>query len=137
MKRIITLAILSIGASLGINNYASAQEAAVKVNVPFDFAVGTHVLPSGTYRIAAQGNFLEFDRADRKTSLFILGEPGERAQEGQQSKLVFDNVQGRYFLRKIETKSAKTSAEFPVSKLETKSKELAQSRSIYAETSSR
>jgi len=136
MKRIITAAILLIGVTANISSRASAQEPEVKANVPFDFAVGTHVLPAGTYRIAAHGDSLAFDNRDKKAFLFTQARPGETATEGR-SKLVFDNVEGRYFLRKIETAFAKTSVEFPISKLEKASREVASTRSIYAETSSR
>lgn len=136
MNRIITAAILLIGVTAGISNRASAQEPAVKVNVPFDFAVGTHVLPAGTYRIEAHNDSLAFDNRDKKAFLFTLARRGDMATEGR-SKLVFDNVEGRYFLRKIETTSARTSVDFPISKLEKASREVAQTRSIYAETSSR
>jgi hypothetical protein len=136
MKRIITLAILLAGATFGAASYASAQEAAVKVNVPFEFAVGSHVLPAGTYHIAAQGDSLAIADYDNKSSLFILANHGDMATDGQ-SKLIFDVVEGRYFLRKIETTYSKTSVDFPKSKLEKHSQELAQSRTIYAETASR
>ncbi len=136
MKRIITAAILLIGTGFGISSHASAQEAAVKVDVPFDFAVGSHVLPAGTYRIAAHGDSLAFDNYDKKAFLYALARRGDMATDGQ-SKLKFDNVQGRYFLRTIVSTSAKTSVVFPASKLETMSREVAQTRTIYAETASR
>jgi hypothetical protein len=136
MKRIITAAILLSGMTFGISNRASAQEAAVKVDVPFDFAVGTHVLPAGNYRIAAHGDALLFDNHDQKASLFTLALRGDTAKDGL-SKLIFDDVQGRYFLRHIVSTSSKVSVNFPISKLESGSQEIAQSRSIYAETSSR
>jgi hypothetical protein len=136
MKRIITAAILLIGATFGVSRHASAQEAAVKVDVPFDFAVGSHVLPAGTYRIAPNGDSLAFENHDKRAFLFILANHGDTATDGQ-SKLTFDIAHGKYFLRKIETASEKTSAAFPVSKQEKQSQEIAQSRIIYAETASR
>ena len=136
MKRIITAAILMSGLALGNSNRATAQEPAVRVDVPFDFAVGSHVLPAGTYRIAAHGDSLVFDNREKKAELFALANRGDLAADGQ-SKLTFDHVHGQYFLRKIESTSAKTSVEFPASKLEKKSQEIAEIRSIYAETSSR
>jgi hypothetical protein len=125
-----------IGTTLGVSNSASAQEPAVKANVPFDFAVGTHVLPAGNYQIAAHGDSLVFDNRDQKASLFALAIHGDTATDGQ-SKLVFDHVGGQYFLRRIVSTNAKVSADFPMSKLETKSEEIAETRSIYATTSSR
>ena len=136
MKRIITAAILLIGTGFGISSHASAQEAAVKVDVPFDFAVGSHVLPAGTYRIAAHGDELAFDNHDKKAFLFTLTYRGDMAKDGK-PKLIFDDAHGQYFLRRIETTSSSTSVAFPVSKLEKHSQEIAESRIIYAETASR
>jgi hypothetical protein len=149
MKRIITLAMVLVGAGL---SHASAQQAALKVNVPFDFAVGNHVMPSGEYRISTQGDDLVFENRTQKAYLFTLAEPSDASKDGT-SKLTFDVVQGQYFLREISSTSVKTSAEFPTSKLEKHSKEIAlreanseqtaksrqaiDSRVIYAETASR
>ena len=58
MKRNIIAALFMVGLAFGISNRALAQEPAVKVDVPFDFAVGTHVLPARTYKIAAHGDLL-------------------------------------------------------------------------------
>ncbi len=136
MKRIITAAILLIGATFTISSHASAQEAAVKVDVPFEFTVGNHVLPAGNYRITAHGESLAFDNNDRKAFLFTVAARDDMATDGK-SKLIFDSVHGQYFLRRIETASAETSVEFPVSKQEKHSQEIAESRIIYGETASR
>jgi hypothetical protein len=136
MKRIIAVAILMFGATFGMTSRASAQEPAVKVDVPFDFAVGSHVLPAGDYTIAAHGDSLVFENRDQNASLFALANRGDVSTDGE-SKLTFDHVGGQYFLRKIVSTYSKTSVDFPVSKLETKSTEIAETRSIYATTSSR
>jgi hypothetical protein len=140
MKRIITVAILMIGASFGVSNRATAQEATLKVDVPFEFAVGNHLLPAGNYQIASHGDSLFFDNREQGAGLFTMAIAGDTTKDGQ-SKLTFDNVEGKYFLRKIVSTSQKTSATFPVSKLERHARETAQAtvgtRNIYAETSSR
>jgi len=136
MKRIITAAILVLGISLGISNRASAQDGGIRVTVPFDFAVGNHILPQGTYRIASDGNFLAFNNSDRKASLFMPGIRNEGAKDGK-SMLVFDDVNGQYFLRNIYSSYARTSVAFPKSKLEQKSQEAPAIRNVYAENSSR
>ena len=144
MKRMITLALVVAG--LGYTSYASAQNAAIKVDVPFDFAVGNHVLPSGEYRISHDGGTLVLESRDHRAHLYTVAEPGDTAKDGK-SKLTFDVVQGQYFLRKIASTSSSTSAEFPASRLEKKSRELSmqqakwqepeQSSTIYAETARR
>ena len=136
MKRNIIAALFMVGLTFGISNRALAQEPAVKVDVPFDFAVGTHVLPAGTYKIAAHGDLLAFDNHDTNAELYTIALHRETAADGR-SKLTFDHVHGQYFLRRIESTSAMTSVEFPVSKLEQKSSEIAETRCSYADPSSR
>ena len=134
---IITAAILLIGATFTISSHASAQEAAVKVDVPFEFTVGNHVLPAREFTaLPLTANLLAFDNNDRKAFLFTVAARDDMATDGK-SKLIFDSVHGQYFLRRIETASAETSVEFPVSKQEKHSQEIAESRIIYGETASR
>jgi hypothetical protein len=77
-----------------------------------------------------------FKNSERKTSLFTQGIRNEGAKDGK-SMLVFDNVNGQYFLRNIYSVYARTSVAFPKSKLEQKSQEAPAIRNIYAENSSR
>jgi hypothetical protein len=136
MNRIIASAVLALGMGLGFTSHASAQASAVVVTVPFDFALQGRVLPQGTYRIASTGGFLGFKNASQHTSLFAQGVRTEASKDAK-SVLVFDNVEGNYFLRKIVTFSSTLSVDFPRSDLERKTRESVTSRSIYAETSSR
>src|SRR6478609_10307494 len=131
MKRIITAAILVLGISLGISNRASAQDGGIRVTVPFDFAVGNRILPQGTYHISSDGGFLAFNNSDRKTSMFTPGVRNEGSKDGK-SMLVFDNVNGQYFLRDIYSIYARTSVTFPKSRLERKTQEAPAIRNIYA-----
>jgi hypothetical protein len=146
MKRIITLTLVLVGAGLGYTSCASAQVAAVEVNVPFDFAVGNHTLPAGEYRISSQGNELVFENREQRAYLSTLVEPSDAATDGK-SRLTFDVVQDKYYLRKVASTWAKTSGEFPASRLEKKSRELAvqqaksqepaQTRTIYVAVANR
>lgn len=146
MKRIITLTMVLVGGGLGYTSCASAQGAAIEVNVPFDFAVGNHVLPAGEYRIAARGDELVFENREHHAYLSTLAEPSDAANDGK-SALSFDVVQGKYYLRKIASTSARTSGEFPTSRLEKQSRELAmqqaksqeseQTRTIYTRVAGR
>lgn len=136
MKRIIALALLVVGMNFGMTHRAAAQEAGIRVTVPFDFAVGNRILPSGTYWIAADSGFLSFNNSERKAFLFLSGLQSETSKDGR-SVLQFDNVDGQYFLKQIISTSSKTSVAFPTSKLEKQSKEMRGSRNIYGATSSR
>jgi hypothetical protein len=124
MKRIITLAIFIVGVSLAMTNRISAQNSSVTVQVPFDFAVGDHVLPKGTYKIQPDGDFLLFNSKEHSASSFFANAwHGDASIDGR-SVLSFDVVDGQHFLRKIAATSSTTSADFPVSKLEKNATEL-------------
>lgn len=133
MKRTVAVVTLVLGMSLGFTSRSSAQEGTVIVTVPFDFAVEGRVLPQGTYHITSDTNFLTFKSDEQKTNLFNRGIRGEGAANGQ-TKLVFDDVNGSYFLRKILTEAVNMNMDFPRSNAQRKTE---QSRSVYAETSSR
>jgi hypothetical protein len=133
MKRTLAVVTLVLGMSLGFTSRSSAQEGTVIVTVPFDFAVEGRVLPQGTYHITSDTNFLTFKNDEQKTNLFSRGIPAEGTADGH-TKLVFDDVNGNYFLRKIVTEAVNMNMDFPRSKVQRKT-EL--SRNIYAETSSR
>lgn len=136
MKRIIAAATLVLGMSFGFTTHASAQTTAVRADVPFDFAVGNHILPHGVYNITADGDFLSFRSSDSKANMFATALRGLPSSDGS-SLLVFDKIQDKYFLRKVVSRFASTSREWPMSKLEKRTQELPVTRDIYAENSSR
>jgi hypothetical protein len=133
MKRTIAVVALVLGMSLGFTSRSSAQGGTVIVTVPFDFAIEGRVLPQGTYHITSDTNFVTFKSGEQKTNFFTRGIRGDGSADGQ-TKLVFDDVKGSYFLRKIVTVSDNMNMDFPRSNLQTKTEH---SRSIYAETSGR
>ena len=133
MKRTVAVVALVLGMSLGFTSRSSAQEGTVIVTVPFDFAVEGRVLPQGTYRITSDTNFVTFKNGELKTNLFTRGFRADASADGQ-TKLVFDDVNGNYFLRKIVTVAENMSMDFPRSNQKTKAEN---SRNIYAETSGR
>jgi hypothetical protein len=122
--------------SFGLTTQASAQTAAVRATVPFDFAVGNRVLPHGVYNISADGSFLSFRSTDSKANMVATALRGTTSSDGR-SVLVFDKIQDKYFLRKVVTNWASTSREWPMSKLEKRTQELPVTRDVYAEHSSR
>jgi hypothetical protein len=136
MKRIIAAASIVLGMNFGIGTHASAQTNAVRATVPFDFAVGSRVIPRGIYRISLDGEFLSFTNSNYTTHLFATAGHGVPTKHGR-SVLVFDKVQDKYFLRKIITASAATTREWPVSEREKKAQEMPTTLDIYAENSSR
>ena len=136
MKRTIAAAIFALAMSLGFSSNASAQAGQVVATIPFDFAVGGRVLPQGAYHIEGTGNLVAFRNAELETSIFTRGFQGETSTDGK-TVLVFANVNGNYFLRKIVTVSNGMSMEFPVSNLENKIRKPESTRSVYGETAGR
>jgi hypothetical protein len=136
MKRFIATATLVLGMSFGLTTHASAQTTAVRATVPFDFAVGNRILPHGVYNISSDGNFLSFSSRDSKAHMYTIALRGLPSSDGS-SLLVFDKIQDKYFLRKVVSRFASTSREWPMSKLEKRTQELPVTRDIYAENSSR
>ena len=136
MKHPIAVLTLALGMALGFTFHASAQQHVVNVTVPFDFAVDGQVLPQGNYRIGTDGDFLLFKDSGEATHLFLRGFKGDASKDGR-SALVFDNVKGNYFLRKIVTTSDNLNMDFRQSDLEQKTATSEGSRSIYAQNSSR
>jgi hypothetical protein len=128
MKRIIALAIFIVGVTLAMTNRASAQTSSVTVVVPFDFAVGDHILPKGTYKIEPAGDFLLFNSKEHSSdSMYANAWHGDASIDGR-SVLSFDVVDGKHFLRKIVSPASVDCADFPVSKLEKNAEELYASR---------
>jgi hypothetical protein len=87
--RVISLLILTGLCTAGI---AKAQNGTIRANVPFDFAVGSKLLPSGSYQFftsSAQSNHTIFIRsADQQ--IIMLGMTGEDSNlPGNVTRLVF------------------------------------------------
>jgi len=136
MKRTIAAAVLAQAIGLGLTSHASAQTGQVVATIPFDFAIGGHVLPQGSYHIEDMGNFIAFRSAEQKSSIFSRGLRGKTSADGK-TVLFFDDVNDQYFLRKIVTVSVGMSMEFPVSNLEGKIRNSDSTRSVYGKISSR
>ena len=132
MKRTIAALTLALGTALGFSTHASAQQDTVAVTVPFNFAIAGQVLPQGEYRIATDGGFISVRDNEQKPHLFLRGVPGEPSKDGR-TALVFDNVDGNYFLRKIVTTAGGINMEFDESKLERKTRTSEVTRSVYAD----
>lgn len=116
MQRITAIAFFAL-ATLAAGT-AMAQNHAVKANVPFDFTVGNAHVPAGTYMITSTDSqtLVEIRNASGKPAIFGSGYADGKHSET--SKLVFDKVGDRYFLREILCANVDMSLELPVSKSE-------------------
>jgi hypothetical protein len=118
MKRTIATAFLAV-ASLLTSGNASAQDSGVQVTIPFNFAVGNTVLPSGTYIVSSESEQMVLIRNKdhwklASMALINQGNP-QYAGEGE---LVFNRYGNEYFLNQILCPSAAIVADLPTSKRE-------------------
>ena len=100
MKRITAIALFTI-ASFFIADRRLAQSDAVQATVPFDFTVGSKLLPPATFTITSvSNNVIEIQDREKHVSILALRHPDSKKSE-QGGKLVFDKYGEQYFLREI------------------------------------
>jgi hypothetical protein len=117
MKRITAITLFAI-ASFVMAGKSFAQEHEIQATVPFDFAVGNKVLPSGTYTIRSESTNVIVVR-NRDTSVGTLSlalTDGKECKNG--GKLIFNKYGDQYFLSEILSSSTAMSLMIPRSKLE-------------------
>jgi hypothetical protein len=105
-KQYLRILIALIGAA-GLAKAAKGQSVdQIVVNIPYEFVVAGKTLPAGTYRVNRAPNSIEtllvFSSFENRTSAMVLATDVETipADKGQIS---LEQVEGRYFLSKIET----------------------------------
>jgi hypothetical protein len=100
MKYFPTL-LLAILAVFGVAVAATAQNSAVKANVPFDFTVGKHFLPAGHYILSSPyPNIVKIQSADGRLATYVSATRGfQEPRNG--SQLEFARYGRQFFLRKI------------------------------------
>jgi len=119
MKRIASITSIALFALVSFVTVGSisAQEQAVKANVPFDFTVGDKLLPAGTYTISEENaNVLKIQNRDRGVAILALA-----TSDGNESKtgeLVFHKYGDQYFLREILCSQASLNMAVPASRQE-------------------
>ena len=119
MKRTTAITLLAI-ANLALAGTSFAQSNGVRATVPFDFTVGSKLLPSGTYTIAPlSGNAtVILIRSHDKpiAALSLVHQDGNTSPNG--GKLLFHKYGGQYFLSEILCDQAEMNLELPTSKTE-------------------
>jgi hypothetical protein len=117
MNRLATATLMTIASFVTAGNTWAADHA-VQATVPFDFTVGSTLLPSGTYLISsdAESHFIQIRSTDGKSSvLSIVYTDDHRSANG--GKLVFDHLGNQYFLNEILCQGA-MNVQVPTSHLE-------------------
>jgi len=117
MKRITAIALLTI-ASFVTAGSALAADRGVEATVPFDFTVGNHLLPAGTYTIASSSsNVIEIRGSDGQIVATTVALAAHDDAKGN-GDLVFDRYGNKYFLSEVLCPAASMSAKLPSSKME-------------------
>jgi hypothetical protein len=95
---------------------APAQSIGLRVEIPFEFQVGSTVLPPGTYEVWRTSDALSI--SDRKGhSAFVMTDGIQRARRQiEGSELVFNVYGSRYFLGEVRWSG------YPIARLLQKSK---------------
>ena len=103
-KLFLALCLLTVGGGIVANAQVDTQ---IVANVPFAFVVGDTTLPAGGYQIKtvddADGNVLEIRSANSRTTVVFNTVQTEIRDDQTVSKteLVFNKVEGQYFLSQI------------------------------------
>ncbi|MCI0351756.1 MAG: hypothetical protein L0Z53_20235 [Acidobacteriales bacterium] len=105
MKKHVYASLLICGLLVGLAASAQAQSK-IRVNVPFDFTIGSTLLPAGEYTVLpasqnAPSEVLLVRDADGRARAVTMGiriEPDSKATE---AKLVFHRYGDQYFLSQI------------------------------------
>jgi hypothetical protein len=80
----------------------AAQSIAVRVDVPFDFSVGTHSYAAGRYMLSSQSEQAILMRsADGKTASLALGLAVEDKYRESRPRLVFQHMGETYCLSQV------------------------------------
>jgi hypothetical protein len=117
MKSITSLALLALAGVLSVGS-ALAQDTQLRATMPFDFTVGSKTLPSGTYTVNPVFSTVVAIRSwDRNTAAMSTVTP-DSSQPYNGSKLIFDKIGNRYFLREVVGGSHGLNVNLPLSTAE-------------------
>ena len=100
---------------------AYAQTGVVKVNVPFNFIVGTTQIPAGQYEfqsLTTSGAAMTIESADRKVVQMVLPNACQALEASKKTKLIFHRYGDRYFLAQVWIAGNVRGRELPTSKHE-------------------
>ena len=119
MKRTTAIALIAM-ANFALAGTSFAQSNGVRATVPFDFTVGSKLLPSGTYTIKPESKnayVIEIRSHDKPIAvLSLVHQDGNKSPNG--GKLLFHKYGGQYFLSEILCDRADMNVELSTSKAE-------------------
>jgi hypothetical protein len=114
-------ALLGLGLLLATAS-ASAQTAALKANIPFNFIVNKADLPAGVYTLQNMGSSataMLIRSADSQVVKVVLPHACAAVNRSDKTKLVFHRYGDRYFLAQIWVAGNEQGRELPQSSRET------------------
>lgn len=129
MKRSVSFAVAAVFGLVLMTCVGSAFASlavAVKVNVPFDFVVGTTTLPAGEYLISNlddnSRDLLAIRSQDGKSAIFVQANPLSPKGDNwvPDTRLTFEKVNGKEFLTGVWESGADIGYSIPRSPLEAK-----------------
>jgi hypothetical protein len=119
MTRIATMLVLLISCAAAT---AMAQtRPRVTADVPFEFGVGSKVMPAGKYTIqnlSGSSPLMVIRSEDAKHTICVNTQSATNSKESNRTKLVFRRYGSQYFLAQIWTRGDRDGTEFPASKAE-------------------
>lgn len=119
MNRITAIALLTFATSMMAGS-ASAQGAALKAKVPFNFTVNNVLLPAGSYELSFDSklsDLLVVEDGTKSVRARALGERGAIGP-GKPDMLIFHRYGGEYFLSEVHFGSGSNGVFLPAAKLE-------------------
>ena len=111
---------LTLALSLLLSAGVAQAEVTLEANIPFDFQVGKQVMPAGEYTISADvtsGLVHVRARAGGEQALMGSNAAGGGSQ-AEESKLVFNRYQDRYFLAQLWSADSNYGRAIPQSRRE-------------------
>jgi hypothetical protein len=96
----------------------SAQTLDLQATIPFEFRMGTSVMPAGAYDVHYSQHLLILRTASRSKSAAMLVLPAERREAKSVGTLVFNRYGNDYFLSQVWEAGSRAGSAIPPSKLE-------------------
>jgi hypothetical protein len=110
----VAAASLTLGSAL-----VQAQTITMRITIPFEFYVGSSVLPAGTYDVWRSGTGDAVTITDRKGhSAFVVTNGNPRRDGAEGSEMVFNGYDNKYFLGEIRWSGYPVARSLPKTKLE-------------------
>ena len=104
----------------GVSAYA--QDVHIRITVPFDFSVNNKTMPAGQYDVLSAGlknpGTLVIRNATARMEMYVNTLDRQSPSLSSQTKLVFQQYGGTYFLSQIWTEGSRAGLEFPKARTE-------------------